>query len=162
MKKMACIAAALVGTVLPLSVLAQWTPKSTIRIVVPFAAGGPTDITARHLSRKLNDILGQPVIVDNRGGANGMIGAELVVKSRPDGYTLLMPTDLQHDCDQSRRLPEDAVRSGRGPRADHAGDRDARCDDRNTEPSRPQHQGFHSARQGAPRPDGVRLDRRRQ
>jgi tripartite-type tricarboxylate transporter receptor subunit TctC len=71
---------------------AQWTPKAPVRIVVPFAAGGPTDITARHLSRKLTELFGQSVIVDNRGGANGMIGAELVAKSKPDGYTLLMPT----------------------------------------------------------------------
>lgn len=92
MKKTARLAAAAILAAIPHVAPAQWTPKSTIRIVVPFAAGGPTDITARHLSRKLNDILGQPVIVDNRGGANGMIGAELVAKSKPDGYTLLMPT----------------------------------------------------------------------
>jgi tripartite-type tricarboxylate transporter receptor subunit TctC len=76
----------------PPALHAQWAPKGPIRIVVPFAAGGPTDITARHLSRKLTEIFGQSVIVDNRGGANGMIGAELVAKSKPDGYTLLMPT----------------------------------------------------------------------
>ncbi len=71
---------------------AQWVPKSPIWIVVPFPAGGPTDITARHLSVRLTELLGQQVIVDNRGGANGMIGADHVVKSRPDGHTLLMPT----------------------------------------------------------------------
>ncbi len=77
---------------LPLPAHAQWAPKQPVRIVVPFAAGGPTDITARLLSRKLTDMIGQPVVVDNRGGANGMIGAELVAKSKPDGLTLLMPT----------------------------------------------------------------------
>jgi len=87
-----CLTAVLMIAGAVSQVHAQWTPKSPIRIVVPFAAGGPTDITARHLVRKLTDILGQPVIVDNRGGANGMIGAEIVARARPDGYTLLMPT----------------------------------------------------------------------
>lgn len=111
MKKFACIAAALITAAICQVAAAQWTPKSTIRIVVPFAAGGPTDITARHLSRKLNDILGQPVIVDNRGGANGMIGAELVVKSKPDGYTLLMPTSSTIAINPAvyRKMPFDPV-----------------------------------------------------
>lgn len=111
MKKFACIAAALITAAICQAAAAQWTPKSTIRIVVPFAAGGPTDITARHLSRKLNDILGQPVIVDNRGGANGMIGAELVVKSKPDGYTLLMPTSSTIAINPAvyRKMPFDPV-----------------------------------------------------
>jgi tripartite-type tricarboxylate transporter receptor subunit TctC len=84
--------AAAVAALVPLAAHAQWAPKQPVRIVVPFAAGGPTDITARLLSRKLTDMIGQPVVVDNRGGANGMIGAELVAKSKADGLTLLMPT----------------------------------------------------------------------
>jgi tripartite-type tricarboxylate transporter receptor subunit TctC len=59
---------------------------------VPFPAGGPTDIVSRTMAQKMSDLLGQQVIVDNRGGAGGMIGTEQVAKSAPDGYTLLMGT----------------------------------------------------------------------
>ena len=65
-------------------------PKKPIRIVVPFPAGGTSDVLARMLGQKLNDAWGQPVIVENRSGANGNIGADLVAKSEPDGYTLLL------------------------------------------------------------------------
>ena len=67
-------------------------PAKPIRMVVPFPAGGPTDIVGRTVSQKLSESLGQPVIVDNRGGAGGVLGTELVVKSPADGYTLLVGT----------------------------------------------------------------------
>ncbi len=71
-------------------VFAQPYPARPIRMVVGYPPGGPTDILARAVSLKLGEAFGQQVIVDNRPGASGMIGAELVAKSAPDGYALLM------------------------------------------------------------------------
>jgi tripartite-type tricarboxylate transporter receptor subunit TctC len=65
-------------------------PSRPVRIVVPFAAGGTTDVVARAIGRDLSEIWGQPVVIENRGGAGGNIGADVVAKSPPDGYTLLM------------------------------------------------------------------------
>ncbi|SEK10487.1 MULTISPECIES: tripartite tricarboxylate transporter substrate binding protein [unclassified Variovorax] len=67
-------------------------PERAVTLVVPFAAGGMTDVLARQLSRRMQDELRQPAVVDNRVGAGGIIGAERVAKSRPDGHTLLITT----------------------------------------------------------------------
>jgi tripartite-type tricarboxylate transporter receptor subunit TctC len=67
-------------------------PTKPIRIVVPYAPGGGTDIIARIIGTRLQERLGQPMVIDNRGGANGIVGANLVAASAPDGYTLLACT----------------------------------------------------------------------
>src|SRR5690349_8281911 len=68
---------------------AQAWPTKAIRVIVPFPAGGPVDQTARALGAKLSTSLGQPVLIDNKGGAGGLLGADAVAKSPADGYTLL-------------------------------------------------------------------------
>jgi tripartite-type tricarboxylate transporter receptor subunit TctC len=72
---------------------AQTYPSKPIRLIVPYAAGGTSDILARQLGPKLSETWGQPVVVENKTGANGNVGADFVAKSAPDGYTLLL-TDL--------------------------------------------------------------------
>jgi tripartite-type tricarboxylate transporter receptor subunit TctC len=71
---------------------AQTYPVRPVRIIVPFAPGGATDIVTRVIAPRVTDIWGQTVVVDNRGGAAGNIGAELAAKATPDGYTLFMPS----------------------------------------------------------------------
>ncbi|MBC8022669.1 MAG: tripartite tricarboxylate transporter substrate binding protein [Burkholderiales bacterium] len=75
---------------------AQSWPARPIKMVVPFPAGGPTDVLTRVLSDKLATALGQPVVVENKPGAGGTIGADFVAKSAPDGYTLVMATGSTH------------------------------------------------------------------
>jgi tripartite-type tricarboxylate transporter receptor subunit TctC len=81
-------AAALTTALTPLAAQAQAWPQKPIRLVVPFSAGGPSDAVARALATALTENLGQPVIVDNRTGAGGSLGIDLVAKAAPDGYTI--------------------------------------------------------------------------
>jgi len=69
---------------------AQTYPAKAVRVIVPFAPGGGSDITGRQVAQKLSEHLGQQFVVDNRGGAGGLIGMELVAKSPPDGYTIMV------------------------------------------------------------------------
>jgi tripartite-type tricarboxylate transporter receptor subunit TctC len=72
---------------------AQAFPNKPLRLVVPFAAGGIVDVTARQLGQKMSETLGQPIVIDNRAGAGGSVGTEFVAKSPADGYTLLLAFD---------------------------------------------------------------------
>src|SRR5450759_4901260 len=91
--------------------LAQGYPARTIRLVVPSSPGGGTDITGRILAQKLSEQLGQQVVVDNRAGAGTTIGNDIVAKSAPDGYTLLMGiSTLAINPSMYAKLPYDALR----------------------------------------------------
>src|SRR6476661_1653534 len=91
---------------------AQAYPTKSIRLIVPFAAGGSTDALARAVGQKLGESLGQQVVVDNRTGATGNIGTDLVAKASPDGYTLLMAFDATMVINPSayKKLPFDPVK----------------------------------------------------
>jgi tripartite-type tricarboxylate transporter receptor subunit TctC len=90
---------------------AQTYPARSIRLIAPFAAGGGTDLIARTLARQLTDALGQSVVVDNRSGANAVIGTEIAAKSPPDGYTIMIATPtLTVNPSLVKNLPYDAIR----------------------------------------------------
>src|SRR5207244_6146527 len=86
-------AALLFVCALPATVLAQAWPQRSIKMIVPFPAGGGTDFIARLTAKHLSDTLGQQVYVENRGGANGAIGLQALIQSDPDGYTIAATSD---------------------------------------------------------------------
>src|SRR2546430_379754 len=87
--KSAACGAALCVSLMPAIGIAQHYPVRPVRVIVGFAAGGATDISARVLAQKMSETIGHQVVVDNRPGASSMLGAELVARSAPDGYHLL-------------------------------------------------------------------------
>jgi len=113
MKKL-FLAACLLSSVLPVSnVHAQAKyPERPIRVVIPFAPGGNTDIMGRRFAAKLTPLVGQNVIIDNRGGAGGNIGAAEVARAKPDGYTLLIGTSSTHALNPltMENMPYDPIR----------------------------------------------------
>ena len=114
----AAAAATCAALLLPAGVLAQTTgdgsdyPSKTIRFVVPYAAGGPLDQAARVLAEEMRGSLGQPVIVENKPGAGGNIGADNVAKSAPDGYSIVMGAVATHAINPYlyKKMPYDANR----------------------------------------------------
>ncbi len=101
---------ALPAVALPLLAQAQSYPSKPIKLIVPFPAGGATDILARALSQKLGEKIGQAVVVENRPGAGGTIGSDAAAKSAPDGYTLLLATSSTHSIGPAinPKIPYDA------------------------------------------------------
>ena len=88
---------------------AQTYPSKPIKAIVPFAAGSATDQIGRAFAQKMSETLGQPIVVENKAGVNGMLGADLVAKSAPDGYTLLVGTNSTNAALKSlmKKLPYD-------------------------------------------------------
>jgi tripartite-type tricarboxylate transporter receptor subunit TctC len=98
---LAAAAAAVALSLTPLAAHAQAFPTKTITVIVPFSAGGTTDILARVIGQYMSKDLGQPVVIDNRAGAGGNIGAQIVARAAPDGHTILMGTVGTHAINQS-------------------------------------------------------------
>lgn len=111
MKTINTIAIAVAGALLALPAVAQTYPERPVTVIVPFGAGGGTDAVGRVLAEALSIELDGRFVIDNRGGANGSIGASAVARAAPDGYTLLMTTSTTHAANPSlmRELSYDPV-----------------------------------------------------
>lgn len=112
MRIMYSIAAAAFAFACAASAAAQTYPAKPVRLIIPFSAGGGADIFARLIGRKLQENMGQSFVPDNRAGASGIIGCELVARAAPDGYTLLMGTTGTHTTNPAvyAKLPYDPLK----------------------------------------------------
>ncbi len=112
MNKWLTICAGLVLALAASAATAQAYPVRPIRFVVPYAPGGPLDIMARAIGQKLTESMGQPVVVDNKPGAGGNIGADIVAKAVPDGYTIVMGAVATHAINPTlyQGIPYDPVK----------------------------------------------------
>jgi tripartite-type tricarboxylate transporter receptor subunit TctC len=106
-----CLFAALV-VMAPGAAVAQGFPNKPIKLIVPFPPGGPNDIIARVVGQKMSEILGQPVLIDNRGGAGGVLGTDAVAKASPDGYTIAITSAgaLAISTSMQQKLPYDSLK----------------------------------------------------
>ena len=106
------LAFSVLGMVIAAASGAQNYPVKPIRLVSPYPPGGANDILARIIGQKLGENLGQQIVIENRGGATGNIGAEYVAKAAPDGYTILMgqASNLTINVSLMSKMPYDPVR----------------------------------------------------
>src|SRR5262245_61599453 len=104
--------ATIAAAALPPGVRAQGFPSRIITIVVPYPPGGPIDALARLIAQEAAEDLGQPIVVDNRAGASGIVGTHAVARAEPDGHTLILGTNQTHATNQSliKNCPYDALR----------------------------------------------------
>jgi tripartite-type tricarboxylate transporter receptor subunit TctC len=110
-RSIVCAGTALLALAAPAALNAQAYPTKPVRMIVPFAPGGNTDIIGRVFAPKMGEFLGQQIVIDNRGGAGGTIGTHVAARAEPDGYTLLM-VSAGHTINPAmiRKLPYDSVK----------------------------------------------------
>ena len=100
----------LIAALAPLATQAQWSPTRPVRFIVPFPPGGAVDVIGRIVAARLPERLGQPVVVDNRGGANAIIGSDLAAKAPPDGHTIVIePAGHPITPSVMKKLPYDVI-----------------------------------------------------
>ncbi len=97
----ATLALGLAGGLFAVSAIAQTWPAKPVRLITPYPPGGGTDVVARIIGEKLGELLGQPVVIDNKAGAGGSLGTELAARAAPDGYTLVLGSTATHAVNPS-------------------------------------------------------------